>query len=347
MANNATRLVATTDAGSYTKQFNTSGSTHYFVHGDKARCDIGYKRAVYTMIYSPPPSPPPPPLPPPSPASPPRLPPFPSPSRSSVDEMWVLAITHLDDACLNPQRQSYFKVGACFNDGAPLKNAERQSRRFNADQSLDTFASLGCTGTTSTSRANLTVVGACGGRHKVRKWGIKPKSVPSSSIQVTVAFPNTAVATQCDGEPRWDVTFSMNGDGDPMLMNQAAGGGADSDISSTCYADVRLNERVGDPQTNAYDTNSYTYECRGDKVMMYTSYPRTPAAADASSVASVRDCAQAYTFRLDNLAASFACYPATTAGISISHTSCLIFLYIILDLYPRDYQTDQPLNLES
>ena len=225
--------------------------------------------------------------------------------------MWVLAITHLDDACLNPQRQSYFKVGACFNDGPPLKNAERQSRRFNADQTLDTFASLGCTGTTST-RANLTVEGTCGGRHKVRKWGIEPKSVPSSDIQVTVAFPNTAVATQCDGEPRWDVTFSMNGDGDPMMMNQEAAGAGNN---STCYANVHLNERAGDPQTNAYDTYSYTYACRDDKVMVYTSYPRTPAAtADASSVASVRDCAQAYTARYDNLAASFTCLPATTVG---------------------------------
>ena len=31
-----------------------------------------------------------------------------------------------------------------------------------------------------------------------------------------MAFPNSAVATQCDGEPRWDVTFSMLGDGDPF-----------------------------------------------------------------------------------------------------------------------------------
>ena len=135
-------------------------------------------------------------------------------SLTSAADEWVLAITHLDDNCLNPQRQSYFMVGKCFDDTAPLINAERNSRRFNADKTLDTYVGLGCTGTPT--QVNLTVLGTCGGRHKVRKFGIPPKSVPTSNIQVTMSFPNTAVATQCDGEPRWDVTFSTLGDGDPF-----------------------------------------------------------------------------------------------------------------------------------
>eukprot|EP00227_Mantoniella_beaufortii_P007853 CAMPEP_0197576160 /NCGR_PEP_ID=MMETSP1326-20131121/1282_1 /TAXON_ID=1155430 /ORGANISM="Genus nov. species nov., Strain RCC2288" /LENGTH=147 /DNA_ID=CAMNT_0043139023 /DNA_START=43 /DNA_END=482 /DNA_ORIENTATION=- len=59
-SNNAVMLVNTTSAagGSYALDFNlsNSGETWYFVHGDQAQCNLGYKRAVYTNMYSPPPS---------------------------------------------------------------------------------------------------------------------------------------------------------------------------------------------------------------------------------------------------------------------------------------------------
>ena len=59
---------------------------------------------------------------------------------------------------------------------------------------------------------------------------------------------------------------------------------------SACYSDIRLTTQdppgtpVADPQTYRYSLNSYKYECRGDKQMVYTSYPRT--AAGVSSIHS-------------------------------------------------------------
>ena len=86
----------------------------------------------------------------------------------------------------------------------------------------------------------------------MRKWGVAAKSVPSSNIQITVAFPNTLNDASCDGEPRWDVTYSMISD-DPM--NQMTG------VASSCYSDVRPSTK--DPENLPYSTNSYMYTCRG------------------------------------------------------------------------------------
>ena len=155
----------------------------------------------------------------------------------AADE-WVLAQTHIDDSCNDIQRMSYFKVGACYNDNAPLKTAERVSRRFNADKTIDAYTALGCTGTLA--KTNLTLSSTCGGKHKAVKWGIPPKSVPTSSIQITMAFvnaPSTCTGNACcTGEARWDVTYSMIST-DPLRQMTSTG--------SDCYADVRLARTGG------------------------------------------------------------------------------------------------------